>query len=216
MSRLLVTLLLLVSSSAYAHQPIMDMAPRWSGGYGVQTRVERFDDVTTTWVEGVYTWDKSVRATLKLPYRNGAFDDLILGLPLKKYTNNGARTSNWSVTPSVQVPTGNRGQFDTGLSVSYSTETPTFYQLYDLYTWGDRTGLDINAGFAFPGTGSGTFALWDVSALTTKHGDRIQTGPVLVYFKKNLMLRGEYKHLVYERDSDWSSGYFSLGIGLVY
>ena len=216
MTRALCTLALLTCGSVYAHQPVMDMAPRWEGGYGIQTRAERFDDETTTWVEGVYTWDKSIRATFKLPYRDDELGDLILGLPLKKYINAGAKTANWSVTPSVQVPTGNDGEWDTGLSLSYSSETPTFYQLYDLYTWGDRTGLDINAGFAFPGKGRGMFALWDLSVLTSDGGDRVQSGPVFVYFRKNMMFRAEYKHLVYERDSDWSGGFFNVGIGFVY
>jgi hypothetical protein len=126
--------------------------------------------------------------------------DVILGVSLKKYSNDGAKTSNWSVTPSVQLPTGDHGECDTGLSLSYSAETPSFYQLYDLYSWGDRTGLDINAGFAFPGKGSGTFALCDVSVLTSRDGDRIQSGPLLVHFRKNVMFRAEYKALVYERD----------------
>ena len=216
MKRLGFVLLLLVSSQARAHQPVMDMAPRWAEGFGIQSRVERFDSQTTTWLEGVYTFKPSVRATFKLPYTDGQFGDLILGLPLKKYKNVGPKTSNWSVTPSVQLPTGKQGDWDLGLSVSYSSESPTFYQLYDLYTWGDLTGLDINVGFAFPGKGSGLFTLWDVSALTSDRGDRVQTGPVLVYFRKNVMLRAEYKALVYERDSNWSGGYFSLGIGFVY
>lgn len=207
---------LTLSGSLCAHQPVMDMAPRWDGGYGIQTRVEHFDDVTTTWVEGIYTWDKSIRATFKLPYAGGEVGDLILGLPLKYYTNQGAFTSNWSVTPQVQLPTSRDGDWDTGVSLSYSSETPTFYQLYDLYSWGDRTGIDINAGFAFPGDGGGMFALWDISALASEEGDRIQTGPVFVYFKRNMMFRAEYKHLVYEHDSDWSGGFFNVGIGFVY
>jgi hypothetical protein len=218
--------LLAMSGPVFAHQPIMDMAPRWSDGYGVQTRVERFDSDTTTWVEGVYTWDSSVRATLKLPLREGELGDAILGLPLKKYKNAGASTSNWSLTPSVQLPTGDgsdggdEGDWDAGLSVSYSSETPTFYQLYDLYTWGDETGLDINAGFAFPGKGSGLFALWDVTMFTSDEGDRIHSGPVFVYFKGNVMFRAEYKAAVYhdekDLDTDWSGDFFSLAIGIVY
>lgn len=220
MSRLIQTITVLVAgcgaASVLAHQPVMDMAPRWDNGYGIQTRVEHFDDQNTTWVEGVYTWDKSIRATFKLPYADGRPGDLILGMPLKKYINKGAKTANWSATPSVQMPTGRDGEWDLGLSLSYSSETPRFYQLYDLYSWGDRTGLDINAGFAFPGKGKGMFALWDISALQSEEGDRVQTGPVFVYFNRNMMFRAEYKALVYERDSDWSGGYFSLGIGLVY
>ena len=141
---------------------------------------------------------------------------MIAGLPLKQYFNEGAITGNWSVTPSVQLPTGEDGEWDLGVSLSYSSETPTFYQLYDLYSWGDRTGLDVNVGFAFPGQGAGRFALWDVSLLASDEGDRIQTGPVFVYFRKNMMFRAEYKHLAWERDSDWSGGFFNVGIGFVY
>lgn len=216
MRQLTFAVLLLSGGVALAHQPVMDMAPRWADGYGIQTRVENFDSTTTTWVEGVYTWDKSVRATFKLPYQSGEIGDLILGLPLKKYRNVGAKTWNWSITPSVQIPSGEPGEWDTGLSLSYSSETPSFYQLYDLYTWGDRTGLDINAGFAFPGKGGGKFALWDISLLTSRDGDRIQTGPIFVYFKKNFMFRAEYKFLAYEHDSVWSGDQVSLAVGWVY
>jgi|TARA_B110000879_G_C11077918_1_gene473521 hypothetical protein len=194
----------------------MDMAPRWSDGYGVQSRIEYFNSESTTWLEGVYTFDKSVRVTFKLPHSNGDFGGLILGLPLKKYRNDGAKTSNWSITPSLQLPSGNDADWDPGLSLSYSSESPKVYQLYDLYRWEDRVGLDINVGLAFPGKGSGMFALWDISALTSDKGDRIQTGPVFVYFKKNMMLRAEYKALVYEHNSDWSGGQFSVGVGFVY
>ena len=71
----------------HAHQPVMDEAPRWSGGYGFQFRYENFgsdkllrDDsrventlgvnryVEKIWFEGVYTFDRSKRITFKLPY----------------------------------------------------------------------------------------------------------------------------------------------------
>jgi hypothetical protein len=32
----------LISAFVFAHQPVMDMAPRWSGGYGFQIRYESF------------------------------------------------------------------------------------------------------------------------------------------------------------------------------
>ena len=216
MRHLALFLLLISADLAVAHQPVMDMAPRWSDGYGVQSRIEYFNSESTTWLEGVYTFDKSVRVTFKLPHSNGDFGGLILGLPLKKYRNDGAKTSNWSITPSLQLPSGNDPGWDPGLSLSYSSESPRVYQLYDLYRWEDRVGLDINVGLAFPGKGSGMFALWDISALTSDKGDRIQTGPVFVYFKKNMMLRAEYKALVYEHNSDWSGGQFSVGVGFVY
>lgn len=209
-------ILLFLGSVAAAHQPVMDMAPRWADGYGIQARVEHFDARSTTWIEGVYTFKPSVRATFKLPISGGDTGDLIIGLPLKRYSNVGAKTSNWSMTPSVRLPTGPHGKSDAGLSLSYSAESPSFYQLYDLYAWDDRIGLDINAGFAFPGKGRGMFALWDVSAVSSDHGDHVLTGPVFVYFKKNMMFRAEYKTRVYESGQNRTGDYFSVGIGFVY
>lgn len=210
------TLMLFWSSLTLAHQPVMDMAPRWDQGFGIQTRVEHFDSQTTNWLEGVYTFDKSVRATFKLPYSNGEIGGLILGVPLKKYTNRGARTSNWSVTPSVELPTGSKEDWDAGLSISYSAESPTFYQLYDVYALGDRKGIDINAGFAFPNNGGGQFLLWDVSALSSDEGDRVLTGPVYVYFKGSMMFRAEYKIKAYDKEDDFSGNLLNVGIGFVY
>ena len=75
-----------VAGAASAHQPVMDMAPRWEDGWGFQVRHEyRFSDdvldgddkapnpfnrekrVQTTWFEGIYTFKREVRATLKVP-----------------------------------------------------------------------------------------------------------------------------------------------------
>ena len=72
----------LVGALVFAHQPVMDMAPRWNGGYGFQVRYERFgsdrtiheQDILssyfqqTYWLEGVYTWHRAKRITFKLPY----------------------------------------------------------------------------------------------------------------------------------------------------
>ena len=100
----------------------MDMAPRWDEGYGFQVRhalygsdtlMDGEDEITnplglkryvnTSWLEGVYTFDRSIRATFKLPYidqrrtkniggvgvrqSNSGLGDLILGLPLKMNTS---------------------------------------------------------------------------------------------------------------------------------
>jgi len=76
-------LILSLIGSLYAHQPVMDMAPRWAGGWGFQFRYETLGSKNqigpnynsnksyyrnTTWFEGVYTWKRSIRATFKLPY----------------------------------------------------------------------------------------------------------------------------------------------------
>jgi len=225
MRGLLAVSALFAATLAHAHQPVMDMAPRWSNGYGIQLRYEEYgsndlkrgsDDVAnplgferyvnTTWLEGVYTFDRSVRLTVKIPFvdQRRQFDlngttvnqstsglgDIVIGLPLKRYSNQRAMTQNWSLTPSLRIPTGSSsgdfpisdGSWDAGLSVSFSRETPKTYQLYDLYYWkegsgkrgmqtGDSVGLDINVGihpWHSNETNSGIFLMWDVSA---KHSD---------------------------------------------
>ncbi|MDM3870801.1 transporter [Porticoccus sp. W117] len=218
--------------SASAHQPVMDMAPRWNDGYGFQLRHESYGSgkllagsgelsnsnglerhVNKTWLEGIYTFNPSKRITFKLPYveqrrvalvdgqpvaqSNSGLGDLILAMPLKRYTNKGANTSNWGITPQIRLPTGSSsgdfaisdGSVDLGLSVSYSAEgfpfgkdKPSLYQLYDLFYWynregddrmreGDVVGLDINLGL-HPihnnNTNSGMYLMWDVSARHTQ------------------------------------------------
>ena len=79
-------LIAMMPSKGFAHQPVMDMAPRWEGGYGFQVRhTYRYSDklilkddklsnplgferkVHTTWLEGVYTFERSKRITVKIP-----------------------------------------------------------------------------------------------------------------------------------------------------
>lgn len=206
---------------SYAHQPVMDMAPRWEDGYGFQIRREHYGSntlldgdskvanplglkryVDKTWLEGVYTFDRSKRVTFKLPYTqqsrtkniNGAavkqsksgLGDLVIGVPLKYYSNRGAVTDNFGFTPSLRLPTGSTsgdfpisdGSIDLGLSFSYSVESPKYYGMIDFFTWqntegernmraGDEYGMDLNLGY-HPyhnnETNSGAFIMWDVSA----------------------------------------------------
>ncbi len=206
-----------VTSQAYAHQPVMDMAPRWNGGYGAQTRITHANNTTTTWVEGVYTFKPALRMTLKVPYRDGKNGDAIFAMPIKRYKNAGASTSNWGLTPSVRMPTGGGNDWDAGLSLSYSSESKGYYELYDIYRLGDTTGIDINAGLSHAdGKGSSWFTLWDISARDSDSGQHLLTGPVLVYFKRNVIVRGEYKFLALDNDKQWDGDYLSIGIGMVF
>ena len=53
---------ILLITTLLAHQPVMDMAPRWSGGYGFQIRNEYSPNVSSTnWFEGVYTRSREKR-----------------------------------------------------------------------------------------------------------------------------------------------------------
>lgn len=99
----LAALLTLVALAADAHQPVMDMAPRWVGGYGVQARYElQFSDkildgdkktsnpgnreriVHTTWIEGIYTWKREARLTFKLPIVDQERDSRVDGSLVKQ------------------------------------------------------------------------------------------------------------------------------------
>ena len=82
---LAVGLVLTANSAVFADQPIMNMMPRWDGGYGFQIRTDHIhrsdlklgsdvvgsgftEDITQLHFEAVYTWDRSIRITAKLPY----------------------------------------------------------------------------------------------------------------------------------------------------
>ena len=120
---------LIALSPLYGDQPIMNMMPRWDGGYGFQVRAEHVhrsdlkqgsdvvgrgfaEELTQFHLEGVYTWDRSMRLTVKLPYvvdarrgmlgaggqkveqRDEGIGDLTLAMPLKHYFNLDARTGS--------------------------------------------------------------------------------------------------------------------------
>ncbi len=270
---------------AFAHQPVMDMAPRWQRGYGVQVRhVWRESDqlkdgdadaanpfgreqrVNTTWLEGVYTFTRAARVTFKLPWidqsrtvvRGGVpvketgngLGDLILGVPLKRYHNRGSTTGNIGLTPNLRLPTGSTsdafptgdGSTDVGLSVSYNRETPKTYQLYELFYWantrgskgiaeGDELGLDVNLGlhpYHNNQTNTGVFVMWDVSVRYeergvgsggTTGGTRISTGPIVVWYRGNMMFRAEFKYPAYERVEETQVSFgpeLNVGIGMAF
>ena len=161
----------------------MDMAPRWEGGWGFQWRYEyresgkllngdskasnpfgRDKKVEKLWLEGVYTFKRELRLTLKVPWveqsrtvvegasavklRGSGLGDSILGLQLKHYYNKDKSTGNFGLTPSIRVPSGSTsdsypvgdGSWDVGLSASYSAEFAKLYQFYDLFYWENTNG----------------------------------------------------------------------------
>lgn len=175
--------LLCWAGSALAHQPVMDMAPRWEGGFGAQLRHEyRYSDdvldgdsdasnplgrerrVNTTWLEGVYTWRREVRATLKIPWidqsrvssingvrtrqKGSGVGDIVFAVPLKKYFNFSRSTMNVGLTPNLRIPTGSTkddypvgdGSWDPGLGLSLSAENADFYLLAEGFYWWNTPG----------------------------------------------------------------------------
>lgn len=177
MKHVTLVLCLLVPAAAWADQPIMNMMPRWSGGYGIQFiqeyRHERdlllgrekvgnglSEDVHILNIEGVYTWERWIRLTAKIPYilhaerevfdQNGnvrkqtdqGIGDLTLALPLKKYFNLDRRSGSWTLAPQLRVPLAGEdeyeignGEWGGGLSLGYETETPELFVNFGLSAW---------------------------------------------------------------------------------
>ncbi|MEM9399944.1 MAG: hypothetical protein AAF984_07020 [Verrucomicrobiota bacterium] len=155
----------LFHSSAYSEQPVFSEMPRWDNGWGFQiveeyrTESELLDgedklgsglseDVHIMHLEGVYTWDKSIRLTFKLPYviaarrellqsnggkevqHDSGLGDLTLALPLKRYFNYEDRSGSWTLAPQLKVPLADDDEYEVydgvwghGLSLGYEAET---------------------------------------------------------------------------------------------
>ena len=162
---------------AYPDQPVFNEMPRWDHGWGVQlvqefrresdllsggeTVVKGFsENVDILHIEGVYTWDKSIRMTAKLPMVMDAsrellnnegnkltqFDegigDLTLALPLKKYFNLDGRSGSWTLAPQVRVPLSGDDEYEVydgvwgaGLSGGYETETHNYLFAIGVNAW---------------------------------------------------------------------------------
>ena len=250
--------LFFLSGVAFAHQPVMDMAPRWNGGYGFQVRYESFgSDRTindkdilssyyqqTVWLEGVYTWHRSKRITFKLPYHSiedkdanviaidNSLGDLIVALPLKKYSNFNRRTQNIGFTPQIRLPLNkdpgiNSGYLGAGVSLAYSLESFSFYQMYDVFGWvyddkNSQLGLDINVGihpYHNNKTNTGIFLIWDVSGRWEVDSSVLLSGPVLMPYRHKMMARLEVKFPVIEngKSTQLSRGItINTGIGFVF
>lgn len=171
----------------------MDKLPRWSDGYGIQTRLESQTQTKLRqsgepvanpdglkgesliqWLEGVYTFEKSLRVTFKFPYyylkaarklvngvardlegRGGG--DLILAVPVKQYVNLQDYTFNVGFTPAVTLPTGStagelpvgRGAYGFQLGGSAYRETRDYYLVMDLFagTW-TKDQNDVRKGIS--------------------------------------------------------------------
>ena len=151
-----------------ADEPIMNMMPRWDHGWGLQF-VEEYrhegdlllgsekahsgftEDVHLLHLQGVYTWDRSIRLTAKLPYvvdarrempnglggklveRDNGVGDATLALPLKKYFNLDGRSGSWTFKPMLRVPLAGDDDYEIydnewggGLGLGYEFEMSDF------------------------------------------------------------------------------------------
>ncbi len=177
MRNALIVLCFALTSKSWADQPIMNMMPRWSEGYGFQLiqeyRHERdlllgedkvgkglTEDVHILNLEAVYTWERWIRLTAKLPYilhaereildtqgnvqkqTDSGFGDLTLALPLKKYFNLDGRSGSWTLAPQLRVPLAHQdeysigdGEWGVGVSIGYETETANWFISTGVSVW---------------------------------------------------------------------------------
>ncbi len=163
----LIFLILSLAIPAQAGQPVFSEMPRWSGGWGFQilqeyrTENSLYDgkqnlgsdldrSAYLLHVEGVYTWHRSIRLTLKVPvmldahrrvlsesgetveHRKSGLGDPTIALPLKKYFNLDGRSGSWTLAPQLRVPGASKAsdpigiyfrEFAPGISLGYETET---------------------------------------------------------------------------------------------
>ena len=198
---------LLFASFLMADEPIMNMMPRWKGGWGIQTifehRTERDlllgeriankgfgEEVNIIHLEGVYTWEKAIRLTAKLPYVINArrempaalggtqydkgIGDLTLALPLKKYFNLDGRSGSWSFKPMLRVPLSGEDEYEvydnewgTGLGLSYEFETFRWFFFMGTSGWiyHDNEPFEshssLDVGYNFEALGSNGSILWE-------------------------------------------------------
>ena len=118
------------------------------------------EDVHIMHLEGVYTWDKSIRLTAKLPYvldarrempdglggkrteYDNGIGDLTLALPLKKYFNLDGRSGSWEIKPLLRVPLSGDDEYEVydkewgeGIGFGYSTDTSKWHFNANTSAW---------------------------------------------------------------------------------
>jgi hypothetical protein len=142
------------------------------------------EDVEILHLEGVYTWDKSIRLTAKLPYvldaereilvdgqkvrqTDSGIGDLTLALPLKRYFNLNKKSGSWTLAPQVVVPLEDKDAYSiydhewgNGLAFGYESETfkHTFSAGVSVWYYYDEEPVELKAsldlGFNLRGLGS--------------------------------------------------------------
>jgi len=162
--------------------------PRWDGGWGIQAIYEyrhedelllkdrRMDNnlsesVEILHLEGVYTWDKSIRMTVKIPYvidaerelpspegkitqRDEGIGDITLALPLKNYFNLSKRSGSWTLAPQLRIPTSDDDSYEVydhewGLGLGTGYETESYQYIFSIgagvWTFFGKDALEASA-----------------------------------------------------------------------
>jgi len=223
--RILLSTLLVLPLAA--DQPIMNMMPRWDGGFGFQliqqyrTESELLDgkdeigdglseSVHLLHLEGVYTWDRSIRLTAKLPFildaerelldatgnevtqSDSGVGDLTLALPLKRYFNETDKSGSWTFAPQLRVPLGEKDEYNVydrawgmGLSFGYEQETATSFLAVGVSGWffeGDEEEeLHAHLDLGWNFNSRGQLLLETDAHYESDGSYTVSTGPALYY-----------------------------------
>ena len=188
----------LLCSEARTEQPIFDEMPRWNDGWGVQVlaeyqRARHLLDGSDVFapdtpesayilrVEGVYTFTKAYRLTLKIPVvldaqrtqpvgpsrqlvsqTDQGLAAPVLTMPLKSYFNLDGRSGSWTLAPQVSVRVGPQRDYTpipqvwgAGLGVGYETETYRYHFGTSLSGWWYEPGLYNQPSLLTWGIGGG-------------------------------------------------------------
>ena len=163
--------------TARAGQPVFDEMPRWDDGWGFQvvqhyryrkglivgsenTDPELSERAAVLHIDGVYTWDRSIRLVGELPVvlyavetrRDSSgevyeetevgFGDGTVGLPLKRYYNLDGRSGSWTLAPKLRIPLGAKDDYSVywrewgaGLAAGVETETYRFHGNLSFTGW---------------------------------------------------------------------------------
>ena len=237
----LIAFLSLYPLTVFADQPIMNMMPRWDGGYGIQVRSESIhrgdllqgdkiagkgftEDISQLHLEGVFTWDKSVRMTVKVPYvvdakreqliagkkeaqHSQGLGDITLALPLKNYFNLDGRSGSWTLAPQIRIPTkSKKDSYDVydrlwgaGLSLGFETETAVLFFSTGGYAWlFEREDTNELGGHADLGWNfrDNAQVLWETDfKWEDDNSQTLSAGPALYWrFTDTIHTRIEWKH----------------------
>lgn len=240
MKNLYFLLIFLIMPIIYSDQPIMNMMPRWDNGYGWQILYESYkhedlyrgdqiirkgwdETVNQIHIQGVYTWDRSIRITAKLPIvldarreqlvdgnkiiqNDKGLGDLTLALPLKKYFNLLKRTGSWTFAPQLRIPLNSRDNYNVwdhafgrGVYLGYETETRNWFfstgGSYWIFDKGEPSYQHYNFDLGWNAKDNMQI-LWENDFHYQDDGKEfISAGPALYYRQSdNTHYRLEYKH----------------------